>query len=184
MQAKIRRSVIHHEGIKTFPYPDSMGNITIGIGYNLSSRGVTDEWINAEYNADVNYFYHQLLTFPWFENLNLDRQIVLIDMAFMGWKRFLEFEKMIDYLSKGDYKNAYNNFRAFQNAQDSLYSQQTKNEIAGLESKREIGLRDKEIELNKLAIENQEKQRIGLLIGLGLLAIIGGLLFWQNQTRK
>jgi signal transduction histidine kinase/tetratricopeptide (TPR) repeat protein len=85
---------------------------------------------------------------------------------------------------KGDYRNAYNNFRAYQNAQDSLYSQQSKNEIAGLESKREIELRDKEIELNKLALENQKKQQIALFIGLGLLVIIGGLLFWQNQTRK
>lgn len=85
---------------------------------------------------------------------------------------------------KGDYKNAYNNFRAYQNAQDSLYSQQSKNEIANLESAREIEIRDKEIELNKLALETQKKQQMALFIGLGLLAIIGGLLFWQSQTRK
>ncbi len=85
---------------------------------------------------------------------------------------------------KGDYKNAYLNFREYKNAQDSLYSQQSKNEIAGLESKREIELRDKEIELNKVAIDAQNKEKIGFILGLVLLSVIGGLLFWQNQTRK
>jgi signal transduction histidine kinase len=85
---------------------------------------------------------------------------------------------------KGDFKNAYFNFRTYQDAQDSLYSQQSKNEIAGLETKREVAIRDKEIELNKLALETQKKQKLALFIGLALLAVIGGLLFWQNQTRK
>ncbi|WP_428654966.1 tetratricopeptide repeat-containing sensor histidine kinase [Runella sp.] len=85
---------------------------------------------------------------------------------------------------KGDYKNAYQNFRYYQEIQDSLYSQESKNKIAAEEGKHEIELRDKEIELNKLALENQRKQRIGLLIGLGLLLVIGGLLYWQNLSRK
>ncbi len=85
---------------------------------------------------------------------------------------------------KGGYKNAYNNFRTYQNTQDSLYSQESKNKIAGVESEREISIRDKEIQLNKLAIDTQKQERIGLILGLALLSIIGGLLFWQNQTRK
>ncbi|MFN8346257.1 MAG: tetratricopeptide repeat-containing sensor histidine kinase [Spirosomataceae bacterium] len=85
---------------------------------------------------------------------------------------------------KGDYKNAYQNFRYYQSVQDSLYSQESKNKIAAEEGKHEIELRDKVIEINKLALENQKKQRIGLLTGLGLLLIIGGLLYWQNLSRK
>ena len=85
---------------------------------------------------------------------------------------------------KGDFKKAYVNFRIFQDAQDSLYSQESKNKIAGIETEREIAIRDKEILINKLAIDVQKKQRIGLMLGLGLLSIIGGLLFWQSQIRK
>lgn len=85
---------------------------------------------------------------------------------------------------KGDYKNAYKNFRIYQDAEDSLYSQKAKNEIAGLETKREVAIRDKEIQLKNLAIETQKKQRIGYLVGLVLLTTIGGLLFYQNQARK
>ena len=88
------------------------------------------------------------------------------------------------YAFKGDYKNAYLNFRAHQSVQDSLFSQENKNAIAGLEGKREIELRDKQIELNKLAFQSQKKLRIGLLIGLGLVTAIGALLYWQSQTRK
>jgi len=84
----------------------------------------------------------------------------------------------------GDYKGAYENFRAYQAVQDSLYSQESKNKIAGLEGQREIELRDKQLEINRLAMAVQQRQQIGLLIGVGLLLVIGGLLYWQNRTRK
>jgi signal transduction histidine kinase len=85
---------------------------------------------------------------------------------------------------RNDYKNAYINIKKFHQIHDSLYSQENKNTIAGLESKREIELRDKQLQLHKLTIANQQKIRIGLLIGLALLCVIGVLLFRQNLTRK
>jgi lysozyme len=106
MQIKLKRSLIEHEGLKEFPYVDTLGNVTIGIGYNLSSRGLPDAWINVQYNQDVQYFYEQLCTFPWYLSLNQDRQIILIDMAFMGWKRFLGFTEMIAALERKDYLTA------------------------------------------------------------------------------
>ncbi|CCH54216.1 hypothetical protein BN8_03364 [Fibrisoma limi BUZ 3] len=84
----------------------------------------------------------------------------------------------------GDYKGAYENFRAYQTVQDSLYSQESKNKIAALEGKREIELRDKQLEINRLVIAGQKRQQLALLVGVGLLLVIGGLLFWQSRTRK
>lgn len=107
MFAKLKKSLINHEGFKRFPYTDTTGNITIGIGYNVTTRGLDDDWINAQYEKDVNYFYTNLNNdFPWFERLNEDRQIVLIDMCFMGYKKFKSFQKLIAALSRDDYKQA------------------------------------------------------------------------------
>lgn len=85
---------------------------------------------------------------------------------------------------KNDYKNAYLNLSIYHHLQDSLYSQENKNKIAAVEGEREVAIRDKEIEINKLAISNQRKTQFTLIGGLMLLSIIGGLLFWQNHTRK
>lgn len=106
MRVKLKRSLMKHEGCKQFPYVDTVGKITIGIGYNLTDRGMSDEWITSQYEEDVDYFYQQLLAFPWFEHLTSDRQIVLIDMAFMGWKKFLTFNKMINAIAQMDYRKA------------------------------------------------------------------------------
>ncbi len=84
----------------------------------------------------------------------------------------------------GNYKGAYENFRAYQTVQDSLYSQEAKNKIAELEGKREIDIRDKQLEINRLTIAGQNRQQIALLLGLGLLLVIGAFLYWQNRTRK
>jgi len=106
MMIKVRKSLFLHEGHTKFPYVDSVGKITIGVGYNLSDRGLSDEWINNQFLQDVNYFYSELSKYSWFETLNEDRQIVLIDMAFMGIKTFASFKKMIDAIKNHDFVTA------------------------------------------------------------------------------
>lgn len=106
MIEKLRKSLILHEGKSNFPYVDTVGKITIGIGYNLSDRGLDNDWIEDQFRKDVMYFNQQLSTFPWFTKLNPDRQIALIDMCFMGFKKFLSFKNLIKALEESDYKKA------------------------------------------------------------------------------
>ncbi len=107
MKAKLRTLITGHEDKKNFPYLDSLGNITIGIGYNLTARGLPDSWIMEQFDMDVSYFYNQLNTdFSWFKTLSEPRQMVLIDMCFMGYKKFLEFKKMLAAIEEGDIKGA------------------------------------------------------------------------------
>lgn len=106
MKLKLKKSLVNHEGYKKAPYLDTIGKITIGIGYNLSDRGIDDDWINSQYEKDIEYFYKKLCTFTWFKDLNEDRQIALTDMCFMGWNKFLEFNKLILALSNHDYEIA------------------------------------------------------------------------------
>jgi lysozyme len=104
--AKLKKSITLHEGYSKFPYTDTVGKITIGYGYNLTDRGLSDIVLNNLYLEDIQYFYNQLSQFDWYPQLTPDRQIALIDMAFMGWKKFLTFNKMIKALSQGDYEQA------------------------------------------------------------------------------
>lgn len=113
-QLKLKQSLTKHEGYCVKPYVDTVDKITIGIGYNLTDRGMTHAWIDKQYQQDVDYLYQQLFTdFNWFSQLNEDRQIILIDMCFMGYKHFLEFKEMIRCLFLHDYESA---------AQDMLQS--------------------------------------------------------------
>lgn len=137
MKAKLRRSLINHERLRHFPYVDTVGKITIGIGYNLTDRGMDDAWINAQYEKDVAFFYNKLNeAYPWFKNLNLDRQIVLIDMAFMGFKKFSTFKKMLNALEAGDYK------RAYEEMLDSKWAEQVKSRAKVLANAMRLGVYD------------------------------------------
>lgn len=85
---------------------------------------------------------------------------------------------------KGDYKNAYLNYRIFHQTQDSIYSQQNKNRIAALENQKEIDLKNKTIENKELQLSNQQKKMWLLITGISFLLIIGGLLYRQNIISK
>ncbi|HMH34930.1 MAG TPA: tetratricopeptide repeat-containing sensor histidine kinase [Puia sp.] len=85
--------------------------------------------------------------------------------------------------ARAAYRPALENFKLYYSINDSLFSQDKKNELAGLESKYKLELKDTEISLNKLKLVSQQKTVWLLVIGLGLLATIGGLLFWQNRMR-
>ena len=83
------------------------GNVTIGIGYNLSARGLPDSWINEQFDQDIAYFDKVLtLDFPWYEHLCDARKMVIIDMCFMGYKTFRTFHKMLFALELHNYERA------------------------------------------------------------------------------
>jgi signal transduction histidine kinase len=85
---------------------------------------------------------------------------------------------------KGNYKAALESKNLFVAYNDSIYNQDNKETIKNLEDKREIELRDKELKINKLSLESKEKQKWFYILGLGFLAILGGLLFYQSRKRQ
>jgi signal transduction histidine kinase len=85
---------------------------------------------------------------------------------------------------KGNYKQALEYYQTATAINDSLFSQDKKNTLAGLESKYQIDVKDKEIAISKLQLASQQRTQIALIIGSALLATIGGLLYWQSRMRK
>lgn len=85
---------------------------------------------------------------------------------------------------RGNYKEALAYQRSAGAINDSLFSQENKNKIAALESEKAISIKDKEIELNQLTLAAERRQRYALIVVAGLLAVLGGLLYYQNRTRK
>ncbi|KFC18866.1 sensor histidine kinase [Chryseobacterium sp. FH1] len=93
------------------------------------------------------------------------------------------------YLSKIDeeekkFRSGLENYKLYSKYKDSILNTATKESIKNLEDQRTIDLKNKQIQINKLQIEAKEKQKWYFIAGLGLLGIIGGLLFYQSRNRK
>lgn len=124
---KLRNDLKRDEGIRLKPYYDTTGNLTIGIGRNLTDNGITEQ--EAEYllNNDINKTLSLLENnLDFWNNLSPRRKRALTNMAFnLGTTRFLGFKRMIKALRDGDYK------KAAAEALDSKWSKQV-----GLRAKR------------------------------------------------
>src|SRR3990167_1132384 len=96
------------EGYRRFPYADSVGVWTIGIGRNLESNGISFEEAMYLAQNDIKRVTAELKErLHWFDIHSECRQAVLINMAFnMGIGGLLGFKKMIAALEVGDYQIA------------------------------------------------------------------------------
>jgi lysozyme len=95
------------EGRRRFPYEDSVGKVTIGVGRNLDDRGLSDEEIDFLLENDINIALRDAHTLSFFDTLDENRQLIVVDMVFnMGINRFRGFINTIDALSKADYNRA------------------------------------------------------------------------------
>lgn len=97
-----------HEGDKSRMYFDKVGKKwTVGIGRNMTDRDLYPSERDLMFSNDVNDFHTKLQNkFPWFDQLNDARKMALIDMCFMGFKNFCEFDDMIKAFEVSDFETA------------------------------------------------------------------------------
>lgn len=115
--AKLRAQLVLHEGRRLYPYINTAGKQCVGVGYNISDRGLTDlhraiarnpnlndliargltsEEVDRVLDADIKYFEGKIRQFfPGYEFLNSVRQRALIDFGFNPTKQAPGFQKTI-----------------------------------------------------------------------------------------
>ncbi len=93
------------EGVKPFPYVDTAGKTTIGVGRNLTDDGMSDAEISFFLANDIEATTIQLQTrLPWFEAVDIVRQAVLVNMAFnMGFAKLEGFTEMLRAAAQGQW---------------------------------------------------------------------------------
>ena len=107
-EPRLHDQLERHEGRRYRAYLDTTGHVTIGIGRNLSERGVNDEEIERMYERDVCEAVEDLRAhLPWFERLGDVQQRVLIDMTFnMGIDGVLGFHRTLAAMEDGRAEDA------------------------------------------------------------------------------
>lgn len=96
------------EGSRNFPYVDTMGKITIGVGYNLTDNGLPDSYINDLLQDRIQIITKQINDrLPYFQTLDPVRQGVLINMGYnLGFGGLEKFANMLTAFAKGDWDTA------------------------------------------------------------------------------
>ena len=108
--ALYKRAIKFEEGFMGEPYHDSVGNVTIGYGFNLEAikmpRKVADYWLQVEIEkreADLISIFGE---FRWASLLPAQRA-ALISMHYqLGAAGFRQFENMIHCVKQGDMSGA------------------------------------------------------------------------------
>ena len=88
------------------PYEDTSGNLTIGVGRNLDSIGLSDDEVVYMLDNDIARCDRELLdNFSWYSSLNRCRQDAMINLCFnLGITRLKKFKKALEAMSKSDYR--------------------------------------------------------------------------------
>jgi lysozyme len=110
---KLQQALIRHEGMRLKPYEDVLTeDITIGVGRNLDSLGLSEDEVLYLLNNDIERCDKELLhNFKWYPELCRARQDAMINLCFnLGITRLLKFKKSLAYMAAGDYERAADEF--------------------------------------------------------------------------
>tara|TARA_R100001086_G_scaffold244804_1_gene174990 strand:+ start:788 stop:1252 length:465 start_codon:yes stop_codon:yes gene_type:complete len=94
---KLSDQLILHEGMECFPYVDTVGKTTIGVGRNLTDRGLSQAECRYLLANDIDISINELeRSFNWFSKLDDTRQAALVDLHFnLGINRLKTFKKTL-----------------------------------------------------------------------------------------
>lgn len=102
---KLKELLLKHEQLRQFPYIDTTGHLTIGVGRNLSDRGISSAEALSMLDDDIFYFTSKLSNIlPEFNMLDDIRRIVLVDMCFnLGINGLLKFSGMFAAIKNSEW---------------------------------------------------------------------------------
>lgn len=101
--------LIQHEGLRLKVYTDTVGKATIGVGRNLTDKGITSAEAMLLLDHDIDECVHDLNTFSWFPLLDPVRQRVLVDLRFnLGYQGLRNFREMLHWFAVGEWDKAAN----------------------------------------------------------------------------
>ena len=113
-RAALVANLIRDEGIRLKIYQDTVGKWTIGIGRNLSDRGISrDEAMTLLHNDIDSHLREVRAALPWFDALDEVRQRAVVNMAFnLGVPKLMEFRNTLQAIADGDWRKAAAGMRA------------------------------------------------------------------------
>ena len=183
-------------------------NDSVGIGYALEFLGYNQllikdykksesylmealairEKLKDDFSTMLNYtalgeYYNQtkqpLKSNEYFEKSNaLAQKINYPDIQKYNYENIMH-----NYEILGDYKNAYQNLKAFNVLNDSLYNTKRLKDVEEISTKYETAEKEKEIAEKELALKNRNQWIFGLVALAVIIGLIGFLLYKQ-QTLK
>ena len=101
--------VKRHEGLRLYPYQDSLGFWTIGYGRCIEKKGITPQEAEIMLRRDVGESIARYEDLPddVRQKCNGARQAILIEMIFqMGYLGVLKFKRMLGAIQAGDFERA------------------------------------------------------------------------------
>lgn len=117
---KLVDMLVQHEGMRTKPYEDTVGHLTIGVGRNLDSMGLSHDEIYYMLKNDIRRCEEELTnSFRWFSKLDVVRQHAMINLCFnLGISRLRKFKRALAAMEAKDFEEAADQFL------DSKWAQQ------------------------------------------------------------
>jgi len=104
---KLKVQVMRHEGIRLKPYVDTDTKLTIGVGRNLTDKGLSHDEAQFLLENDLDECLADCQTFPWFADLDGVRQRVVVDMRFnLGPGRLRSFKNTLAAIERGEFSFA------------------------------------------------------------------------------
>jgi len=103
----LRQLLIKEEGWRNKAYADSLGVLTVGVGRNLVSKGLSDQEIDLLLTNDMREAEAQAAFLPGYPALNEVQKAVICSMVFqLGIAGLKGFKSMLASLAAGDVKGA------------------------------------------------------------------------------
>ena len=104
----VKQRLLDFEGMVLKPYHCSQNYLTIGVGRNLESNGITEEEALYLLNNDINEVINKLdKQWPIWRGFPDEAKYVCIDIVFnMGISTWMSFRKTRAYMELGEWEKA------------------------------------------------------------------------------